>query len=407
MTPRQEWKCLFLIIVIFIAACVETDIYLPAFPDMMRAFNTTEGAIQGLLTWNFIGICLSCPFYGPVSDAFGRKKPLIVALGLFLLGSLITCIAKNMDQMLWGRILQGLGSGGCFTLGTAIIFDSFQKEKGVKALNALNTIVPLIMAAAPMIGGYLNYAFGFRSNFIAIALFVVVSLAICLFFFEESLAKEKRTALKVGTMLKDFKQALSCLAFWQITMVCSLLFAAYISFLSGTAVLFVVEFGISKVLFPVFQAALLGGWVAGSLLLNRSLAKWGAQKIKKSGIALLIIGTLEMVIATIFTPQNPWTLTGGMVFYAFGANWIIGLYFPEGMEILPHIKGITASLLTSVRLLVGALVLGLTSSLYNATIYPLSAVVIGVTVAVVPMLFIYEKRRIKSATGETTVQHIL
>jgi DHA1 family bicyclomycin/chloramphenicol resistance-like MFS transporter len=403
MTTRQESKFLFLIIVIFIAACIETDIYLPAFPDMMRFFGATEGSIQGLLTWNFVGICLSGPFYGPIADAFGRRRPLMIALGLFLLGSIITCLAQNLDQMLWGRILQGLGSGGCFTLGTAIIFDVFEKEKGVKALNSINTVIPLIMAAAPMIGGYLNQAFGFRSNFLAIAIFVFLSFIVSLFFFEETLKSEKRSAFKVRPILRDFKQVFCCLGFWQITMVSSLLFGGYISFLSGTAVLFVIEFGVSKALFPLFQAAMLGGWVMGSLLLSRSMKKWGIPKIKRAGAAFIIFGALDLAVASLITPQNPWTLTLGPVLYAFGANWIIGLYFPESMEILPAIKGITASLATSVRLLIAALVVGFTSSLYNATIYPLAAVIIASTALIIPMLYFYEKRRLSTPAAESDV----
>jgi MFS transporter, DHA1 family, multidrug resistance protein len=393
MNKKQEWKYLFLIIVIFIAACIETDIYLPAFPDMMRAFSSTEGAIQGLLTWNFIGICISGPLYGPISDAFGRKKPILIALGLFLLGSIITCCAQNLDQMLWGRILQGMGSGGCFTLGTAIVFDIFQKERAIRATNTLNTIVPLIMAAAPMIGGYLNHTFGFRSNFLTIAIFVLASFFISLFYFDETLDKEKRTSFKLKPILRDFKQAFCCLAFWQIILVISLLFGAYIAFLSGSSVLFVLEFGVSKALFPVFQAGILGGWVAGSLLMNRSLAKWGIAKMKRIGIVLVIIGTLELAAGALLTPQNAWILTLGMVIYAFGANWIIGLYFPEGMEILPHIKGITASLMTSLRLLIAACVIGLASSLYNATIYPLAILVVVSTGIILFTLKQYEKRR--------------
>lgn len=397
MTTRQESKFLFLIVVIFIAACIETDIYLPAFPDMMRFFGATEGSIQGLLTWNFVGICLSGPFYGPIADGFGRRRPLMIALGLFLLGSIITCAAQNLDQMLWGRIMQGLGSGGSFTLGTAIIFDVFEKEKGVKALNSLNTVIPLIMAAGPMIGGYLNQAFGFRSNFLAIALFVFVSFLVSLFFFEETLKKEKRSPFKMHSILRDFKQVFCCLGFWQITMVSSLLFGGYISFLSGTAVLFVIEFGVSKALFPLFQGSMLGGWVIGSLLLSRSIKKWGIPKIKRAGAAFIILGAIELVVASLITPENPWTLTLGPVLYAFGANWIIGLYFPESMEILPAIKGITASLATSVRLLIAAIVVGCASSLYNGTIYPLAAVIIGSTALIVPMLYFYEKRRILSS----------
>ena len=319
----------------------------------------------------------------------------MIALGMFLIGSLITVFAQNLDQMLWGRILQGLGSGGCFTLGTAVIFDAFQKERAISATNSLNTIVPIIMSIAPMIGGYLNHTFGFRSNFLAIALFVLVSLIVSLFFFDETLPKEKRTTFKTKAVLSDFKEAFCNLAFWQITLVISVIFSGYIAFLSGTSVLYVVEFGMSKVVFPFVQAALLGGWVVGSLVLNRAIAKWGHLKVKKSGTILCVFGGLLFVAVSLLFPRDPYMQTLGMVLYAFGANWVIGLYFPEGMEILPRIKGIAASLLTSARLLSAAVIVGITSSLYNATIYPLTAVIFGTLVAIFPLLFFYERKKLK------------
>lgn len=390
---KKEIKYLFLIFCIFIAACVETDIYLPAFPDMMAWFSASEGQIQGLLTWNFIGICVSGPFYGPLSDALGRKKPLFVALAAFLAGSLITLFAQDMTQMLIGRILQGLGSGGCFTLGTAIIFDAFQKDRAVSAMTQLNTIVPIIMSGAPLMGGYLNNSFGFRSNFIAITIFVLISFLICLLFFKETLPKEKRAPVKINSILKDFKQALCNKPFWQLTLGSSIPFAGYIAFLSGTSVLFVLEFGMSKAIFPIIQATILAGWVIAGLFLTRAIKKWGQNKVKKTGLILCVLGGAVLALATLLTPRDPYLLTLGMVIYAFGANWIVGLYFPECMEILPHIKGITASLLTSVRLLIASLVIQLTSSLYNATIYPLSIAVIATIIIILPILISYEKSK--------------
>ncbi len=405
-----ELKYLLLIFIIFIAACIETDIYLPAFPDMMEWFSASEGAIQSLLTWNFAGICISGPLYGPLSDAFGRKKPLMIALGMFLAGSAVTLVAQSLDQMLWGRVLQGLGSGGCFTLGTAILFDAFQKDRAISALNTLNMIIPLTMAAAPMIGGYLNHAFGFRSNFLAIAIFVLISFAVCSLFFKETLSKDKRTSFQPRAVLRDFKQAFCSVPFWQLTLATSLLFAGYIAFLSGTSVLFVVELGMSKSLFPFFQAAILGAWLVGSFVLKRSIAKWGALNVKKAGVILSALGGLGFGVTALFAPRDPYLLTSGILLYAFGANWIIGLYFPEGMEILPHIKGITASLLTSTRLLIAALVVGLASALYNATIYPLAAIIAGTVVLILPILFMYEKRRaqnpaLSGISYDSTAQH--
>lgn len=392
MDRRTELKYLFLIIMVFIAACIETDIYLPAFPDMMKWFSVSEGQIQGLLTWNFFGICISGPFYGPISDSYGRKKPIIVALGLFLIGSIIALFAQNIDQMLWGRILQGIGSGGCFTLGTAIIFDAFQKERAIAALTKLNTAVPLIMAGAPMLGGYLNYAFGFRSNFLAIALVVLISFAICLFLFEETLPASKRMPLKASKVARDFKKAFLCLPFWQVTLVTSVIFGGYISFLSGSSVLFVVEFGMSKAIFPLIQAVVLGGWVIGSLTLNRSLKKWGLSRVKRTGIAFTVIGGALLGFITLIAPTNPYLLTSGVILYSFGANWVIGLYFPECMELLPEIKGVTSSLLTSTRLLIAACVVALSGKLYNDTIYPFTFIILGSIAILLPTLLSYEKQ---------------
>ena len=78
--------------------------------------------------------------------------------------------------------------------------------------------------------------------------------------------------------------------------------------------------------------------------------------------------------------------------YIFGANWVFGLYFPEAMELLPEIKGVMASLLTSARLLIAALTVGFVSFFYNGTIYPLTFVVLGTLLVIFPSLAFYEKR---------------
>ena len=392
MNRKEELKYLFIITIIFIAACIETDIYLPAFPDMMQAFSVSEGDIQGLLTWNFVGICLSGPFYGPISDSFGRKKPLMIALLLFLFGSILTLFAANFSQMILGRIFQGLGSGGCFTLGTAIIFDAFKKEKAVQALNSLNMAIPIIMSLAPMVGGFLNYNYGFHSNFLLIAIFVLVSLFLCLLFFKESLPLDKRLPFQLPSIAKDFKKVIFHSAFWQITLATSLLFAGYIGFLSYTSLLFVSELGISKNFSPFFQVLILCTWTIAGLCLKRALATLGPQRIKKTGLTLCVLGTGSLMLITALFPQNPYLLVGSFLPYIFGANWVFGLYFPEAMELLPEIKGVVASLITSARLLIAALTVGLISAFYNATIYPLTIVILGTLTVIIPCLIFYEKK---------------
>lgn len=388
---KTEMKYLFLIIIIFIAACIETDIYLPAFPDMMDFFDTSEEMIQSLLTWNFVGICVSGPFYGPLSDAYGRKKPLMVALALFSIGSLITLFSDDFSMMLLGRVLQGLGSGGCFTLGTTIIFDVFQQDKATRAINQLNTIIPLIMAGAPMLGGYLNDAYGFRSNFLTIAVFVILSFIISSLFLEETLSEDKRRPFHLNKIFGDFKTAFSNLRFWQLTLSISLLFAGYLVFVSASSILFVLKLGVSKSIFPLYQAAVLGAYVLASLLCSRAIKKMGQKRVKLLGILGVSIGGFGLGLVSLFFPKDPIALTLIMTAYAFGCSWIMGPYFGECMEILPDIKGITASLLTSSRLFLTAIVIGVSGNLYDGTIYPIMGIIVFILILVLPILYFYEK----------------
>lgn len=392
----KEWKHLLLIIVIFIAACIETDIYLPAFTDMMSFFAISEETIQGLLTWNFIGICFSGPLYGPISDALGRKRPLMVGLGLFLLGSILTLASESFAWMLFGRALQGLGSGGCFTLGTAIIFDVFKEKQAISALNKLNSIVPFIIALAPMLGGYLNYTFGFRANFLAIAFCVLVSFIISGLFFNETLPQEKRVPLDMKKIGRDFKKVCLSLPFWQTSMIVSLIFAGYLVFLSCISVLFILELGVSKHAMPIYQGALLGAWLVGNLTCRRSIDILGIPKIKIFGSILSAAAGIALLMGAWLAPQNPYLPTAAMMVYAFGTNWINGIYFPEGMEIFPDIKGMTASLLTSARLLTTALIVGLASRLYDGTIYPLIAILCTIIATIILTMFFYEKNSAKA-----------
>ena len=393
----KEWKHLLFIIVVFTAACVETDIYLPAFPDMMMAFQVSESQIQQLLTWNFIGLCLSGPFYGPTSDAWGRKRLLLFALTLFFVGSLLTVLSQQFHLMLWGRFLQGLGSGGCFTIGTAIIFDAFEEKRAIQALNQLNATIPLIISAAPLVGGYLNYAYGFRSNFWAILVLVLASLFICLFFFEETLSCDKRGTFNTKSVFQDFRHVLSSGTFWRLTCLISLLWAGYMAFLSTTSVLFVVNFGISKTVFPFFQAILLMAYILASLLSNQVVKRWDIYRIKQAGVAFITTGGLLLGTFFMLAPKNAYLLTIAMMSYVFGVSWVQTPYLAELMNLFPHIKGIVSSLLTSIRLLLGAAIITAVSQSYDGTIYPVMMAVMGIGIFTVLTFFHQEQEKLKTS----------
>lgn len=390
---HKDMRYFIVIFFIFFAACIETDVYLPSFPDMMTYFSVSEEKIQQLLTWNFLGLCLSGLFYGPLSDSFGRKKPILAALGCFLAGSVLTVFASTFSWMLAGRVLQGLGSGGCFTLGTAILFDVFKGKKAVQVLNRMNTIVPFMLASAPMIGGYLNYTFGFRSNFLLIGGFVLFSLLICVFFFEETLEETKPFDTK--KIAADFKKMICFIPFWQLTLIVSLLFAGYLAFLAQISLLFVLEMNVSKALFPFYQASVLIGYLAASLCCSYAIEKWGVRNVKFGGIFCSALGVISLCLLVLFKP-SPIGYTIAMIPYSFGFLWVQTPYVNEIMNLMPEIKGVAASLLTSARLLITAGVVGAAGSVYDGTIIPYVLILSICFLVVIIAMVCYEKNYIST-----------
>lgn len=131
----------FLMVFIFLGAAMETDIYLPTFPDILSDFNTNAVMVQRILSYNFIGICLGSLLYGPLSDHFGRRKVLIFGFSIFLTASIGCIFSTSIEQLLAFRLLQGFGSSACVIVGTAMIFDLFEEESAAKLISDLNTLV--------------------------------------------------------------------------------------------------------------------------------------------------------------------------------------------------------------------------------------------------------------------------
>lgn len=112
----QEVSFIGIILLTFIAFYIETDIYTPSFPQMMSHFGTNEDTIQMLLSMNFLGLCLSCLFLGPASDAYGRKPILCSGLSIFMLGSIGCAVTDSLNWMIAFRFLQGVGCGSITSL---------------------------------------------------------------------------------------------------------------------------------------------------------------------------------------------------------------------------------------------------------------------------------------------------
>ncbi|MBV7296385.1 multidrug effflux MFS transporter [Enterovibrio paralichthyis] len=367
-TSRMSERTIrFLILMIFLAAAMETDIYLPAFPDMMAAFNTDETMIQRVLSFNFLGICLASLIYGPLSDAIGRRKVLNIGYGFFIAGSLGCVFADTIEMLIFWRFLQGFGSAACMIIGAAMVFDLYKEEKAAEIVSDLNSLVVSIIAFAPMLGGWINYQFGYTYNFVFIAVLTVATGLICFFKLPESLPVEKRKALSLKGVGSDYLTVLKNGEFWANVLITTAIFAGYMIFISNMPLVFVNHLGVDVAVFPFYQVSLLVAFVVASLNAGRMIKWFGLTRMRRFGFGMIAMAVLVMFVMPTAWQQTPIVVTGIMLIYSLGAGICIGIFFARSMEAVPDQTGVSASLVTAIRLALVALLIDISGGLFDGT----------------------------------------
>lgn len=248
-----------------------TDMYLPSLPVMGEYFNTSSSMVQLGLTTSMIGLAVGQIFFGPLSDRYGRRIPLQVAMWLFIVSTVFCLFAQNIQQFVAFRLIQGIAGAGGIVIARSIATDKFSGRDLAKMLaiiGAINGIAPVV---APIIGGVFTEAIGWQGIFGILLVLGVLLLAGCIRF-RESLPKENRLATKWADTFHSFKVVLKNKQF--VCYVLQLAFAQGVLFAYIASSPFIIQqhYGYSPFAFSVcfsINAIAIGGAAAFSVKFRR------------------------------------------------------------------------------------------------------------------------------------------
>src|SRR5690606_15727916 len=150
MSEKKQINRTFLIILLGILAAIgpfTIDMYLPGFKQIATEFNTVEKQVAFTLTSYFVGIAIGQLIYGPLVDKYGRKKPLLAGLGIYIIAALGCAIAPSINTLIEMRLLQALGGCVGMVASNAIISDVYEKDRRARAFS----LIMLVMGIAPVI----------------------------------------------------------------------------------------------------------------------------------------------------------------------------------------------------------------------------------------------------------------
>jgi MFS transporter, DHA1 family, multidrug resistance protein len=354
-------------------AAMSIDMVLPALPSIGTSLGVERANDNQLVvSLLFLGFGLGQLFYGPLSDAVGRKPAAFAGLTLFSAGCVLALTSPNFPMMLAGRFLQGIGVAGPRTITLALVRDRFEGREMARVMSLITVVFILVPVVAPAIGQTVLALSGWRAIF---AVYLAIGLVATVWFAvrqEETLPRERRIPLTVGRIAAATREVVGNRQSIGYTVASGLIFGALLGYLSSAQQILQEEYSLGA-RFPIFFAMVAisigaASFTNASLVLRygmRPLATWSLRGI-------FVVSIVFGVIATMWSGQPPlWGLMAYLMTSFFGIGLLFGNLNALAMQPLGHIAGTGAAIVGATSMLI-SLVLGtLIGQSYNGTVLPL------------------------------------
>ncbi|MFZ2854718.1 MAG: multidrug effflux MFS transporter [Rhodocyclaceae bacterium] len=319
------------------------DAYLPSFHDIGEKLNATPLEVQQTLTAYLLPFAIMTLWHGAISDALGRRRVILATLGLFALASAGCVFATRIEHLWLLRALQGITAGAGIVIGRAIVRDLFDGPPAQRLMARITMMFALAPAVAPVIGGWLQSWFGWRSVFVFLALMTLVLWLACWRLLPETLAPEQRQSMRAGYLGRTYWKVLGSPPFLFACGALSLNFAGFFIYVLSAPVFLMRHLGVSETGFlwlfgPSMLGLMSGSWLsgrlAGKLSLPRTIAR--AYLLMGAGVAANLAVNLAL------PPGLPWSVLP-LFIYTFGMALAMPCLTLIALDPFPAQRGLAAS----------------------------------------------------------------
>ena len=292
---------------------VATDMYVPSMPDIGRLLGASAAEVQLTLSSYLVGFAIGQIIYGPISDQYGRKPVLLTALVLFCAGSLACAAAPTIETLIAARTLQALGGSGAIVLARAIVRDLYAGDRAGSELSRMGAIMSIAPVGAPLIGGIVQTALGWRANFMIVVGVGFVATVIAWRSLPETLHRRRAEPISIVNMLRDYRTLVKNRALLAHLGIVSASYAGLFAWISGSPFVLQDLYGLSALGFAVAFAiacigALIGAAIAAPLVMRIGLDRTiglGTLALSVGGLAMVAVITLEIITSAAFMALIP------------------------------------------------------------------------------------------------------
>lgn len=276
------------------------DMYLPGFAAIAEDLNCGMEGVGYSLTAYFIGICFGQLIYGPLTDRYGRKLPVLAGLAVYTVSSAACAAVTGISGLITLRLLQALGGAAGMVSGRAIVRDLFPTRLVAKFFSSLMLVMGAAPIVAPIAGGAVIAAFGWRSVFIILTFFGSFMFVAVMRYLPESKAPDPAVSLAPAKIIISYFEVLKNREFMINGLASGALGGTLLAYISGSPFVFMKLFGLSERQFGWLYAANAFGLIAGSQLNHFLLKRFTSRTITIYAAALQLAAGLALCAASFY-----------------------------------------------------------------------------------------------------------
>ena len=351
---------------------VAIDILLPAFPKIRKEFGLPAGSgrVSLLITAFFLGLALGQLFYGPLSDRFGRRRPLLAGLAIYVAAGIATTMATSFNSMIFWRFIWGLGAAAPRSLSIAMVRDTSDGESMARIMSLVMATFIVVPVLAPSIGSFLISIGPWRLVF-WVAIIVAVLVAAWVRVIPETLPPERRRAIGPSALLDAFRVVVRSRPTVGFGLAVMFLFATMSSWIGGSEIMIEDALGQGKHFAFIFGIIAVAFGFA-SLASARIVRTIGIDRLVYLGaLGVVLTGALALTVALVTDGRPPtWVFIVMMMIVLPSVAALVPSLNTAAMIPVPQVAGMAAALLGTLSTAGGSILGAVVDNSLHSSITP-------------------------------------
>jgi MFS transporter, DHA1 family, multidrug resistance protein len=331
------------------------DTYLPSFPSIETEFGVGRALLSQSLAVYLAAFAVSTIFWGPVADRFGRRLVILLSVSFYALASIGCALSGNIHELLMMRVFQGLAASGGFIASRAMIRDVHDAKSAHKAMSLLTLLFVIAPAIAPILGGWLQGAYGWRSVFWFLTgfAFLLVLLSVRL---TETLHQDARRSIHPVAVFKVYVSTFKHIQYLCLVFALSFSFAGMFLYIAGAPSVIFGFLGLGFQDFSVLFVPMVAGMMLGSYLSSQLAHRLPVHQTISLGFLLMLLAVVGNLVSVHIFVASPVSVLAPLVVYAFGAAIVMPAIIILILDCFPGHRGSAAAMQGFLQMSVNALV---------------------------------------------------